>query len=419
MNQRAHPGNVARDVLAFYDRHPYPPPVVDLDRYRRVWQGRDRRRADYHLLWPTTRYREDRSVLVAGCGTSQGAKHALRQPEAQVTAIDVSATSLGHTRDLKRQYELENLEILQLPIERVAELGRQFDKIVCTGVLHHLPDPDAGLRALRESLKSDGVMHVMVYATYGRTGVYMLQDYCRRLEIGTSDEEIRALATTLAALPRAHPLAYLLGSAPDFRTPAGLADALLHPRDRAYTVSQLFDWLKKAGLTFGRWIWQAPYSRRCGALARSPHAARLAQLAPEEEYAAVELFRGTMVRHTFTAYRDDHPAPVHMIRFDDDLWQDYIPIRQARTICISDDQRVPAGAAAVLINQSHTDPDLLLSIDQEEKGLFDAIDGRRRISAIVDGGGTSNHPQRLERARSFFESLWWYDQVVFDASTRT
>ena len=151
-------------------------------------------------------------------------------------------------------------------------------------------------------------MHLMVYATYGRAGVYMLQEYCRRLEVGTSDEDIRELATTLAALPREHPLAYLLGTAPDFRTPAGLADALLHPQDRAYTVTQLFDYLRAARMRFGRWIRQAPYSARCGALARSPHAKRLERLAPEEEYAAVELFRGTMVRHSFVGYRDDHPG---------------------------------------------------------------------------------------------------------------
>ncbi|MFQ5527756.1 MAG: class I SAM-dependent methyltransferase [Thermoanaerobaculia bacterium] len=414
-----HRADVARDVRVFYDRYPYPPPVVDLDRHRAVWQDLDRRRADYHLLWPTAVYREDQQVLVAGCGTSQGAKQALRQPGAHVTAIDISSTSLGHTRDLQRKYDLANLEVFELPLERVGELERRFDKIVCTGVLHHLPDPDAGLRALRNVLKTDGAMYLMVYAPYGRTGVYMLQEYCRRLGIGTSVEEIKDLATTLTALPHGHPLAHLLGEAPDFRSQAGLADALLHPRDRAYTVSQLFDWVKGAGLTFGRWVRQAPYCSRCGALAKSPHASRLAQLAPEEEYAAVELFRGTMVRHTLVAYRDDHPGDSQPIRFDGDRWHAYVPIRLPRTICIDEEQRVPPGAAAVLINQSHTDPDLVLPIDDEETRLLHAIDGTRTIHAIVANTRTSKNQEPLERARSFFDRLWWYDQVVFDASMQT
>ena len=187
----------------------------------------------------------------------------------------------------------------------MGELGRSFDKIVCTGVLHHLPDPDAGLRALREVLEPDGAMHLMVYAAYGRAGVYMLQDYCRRLGIGHTDKEIRDLANTLTALPQDHPLARLLGESPDFRSQDALADALLNPRI-APTRCRSSSTSRACGLAFGRWVRQAPYLPQCGALARTPHAARLAMLPPREQYAAVELFRGTMLRHNLIVYRDDH-----------------------------------------------------------------------------------------------------------------
>ena len=125
-----------------------------------------------------------------------------------------------------------------------------------------------------------------------------------------------------------------------------------------------------------------------------------------------------MVRHTFAAYRDDHPGDAQPIRFNDDRWQNHVPIRLPRTVCI-DDERVPAGTAAVLINQSHTDPDLVMSINQEEKRLFDLIDGRCTTGAIAERKGTSNGHDGREHARRFFERLWWYDQVVFDASTRS
>ncbi len=89
--------------------------------------------------------REDISILVAGCGTSQAAKHAMRWPAARVTGIDFSETSVRCTEELKRKYQLDNLQVRQLPLERARELETSFDQIVCTGVLHHLPDPDAGL----------------------------------------------------------------------------------------------------------------------------------------------------------------------------------------------------------------------------------------------------------------------------------
>ena len=199
------------------------------------------------------------------------------------------------TEDLKRKHELTNLEVHQLPIERVGELQTTFDLIVCTGVLHHLADPDAGLRALRDVLKPDGAMHLMVYAPYGRAGIYMLQEFCRRVGIDATDDEIGDLIAALEALPAAHPLARLLREAPDFRQEAALADALLHPQDRAYSVPQLMEFIDGAGLAFGRWVKQAPYSPLCGVMARLPQAARIAALDATEQYAAAELFRGTML----------------------------------------------------------------------------------------------------------------------------
>ncbi len=416
--QRSERDGAQQAVQAFYDAHPYPPPLEDLDGYRRRWQDAGRRRADFHLHWPEQPYRTDLRMLVAGCGTSQAAKHALRQPESQVVGIDLSAASVRHTEALRRRYSLANLEVRQLPIERVGELGRRFDKIICTGVLHHLPDPDAGLRVLGEALEPDGALHLMVYAPYGRAGVYLLQDYCRRLGIGHSAQEIHDLAAMLTALPRSHPLARLLAESPDFQSPDGLADALLNPQDRAYSVPQLFDWLQRCGLRFGRWLRQAPYLAQCGSLARTPHAARLAKLPPCEQYAAAELFRGTMLRHSLIVYRADRPGDRHLPGFDQDDWLGYTPLRLPETILVQ--QRLPAGAAAALINQSHSDPDLVLFVDAAELQMVAAIDGRRSIAGIVQGMAGTAAPRRVvrEQARSLFQRLWWYDQAVFDTSRK-
>jgi SAM-dependent methyltransferase len=412
--QEQHSGlpGVPDQVRDFYDRYPYPPPVGSLDRYRQLWQDRTRRRADYYLYWPDRPYREDRSILIAGCGTSQAAKHALRWSAASVTGIDFSATSVRCTEELRRKHHLDNLQVYQLPIERVSDLEISFDQIVCTGVLHHLADPDAGLKALRNVLKPDGAMQLMVYAPYGRAGIYMLQEYCRRIGIRPSEREIRDLAVTLQALPRSHPLEHLLREALDFQQEGALADALLHPQDRAYSVPQLFDFIRRGGLVFGRWLRQAPYLAHCGAIAETPHAARLTQLSTEEQYAAVELFRGTMVRHSLIVYRNDRSGENRLFSFQDGGWRNYVPIRLPMTISVQ--ERLPPGAAAVLINQSHTYTDLYLPINKEEKQLFDSVDGKRTIAEIVHN--TWSREQRWERARTFFQRLWRYDQVVFDAS---
>jgi SAM-dependent methyltransferase len=407
--------DVAEAVRDFYDRYPYPPPVDNLEKYRQLWQDQQRRRADYHLFWPTRPYGEDQSILIAGCGTSQAAKHALRWPAAEVTGIDCSATSVRCTEELKRKYNLKNLQVHRLAIEHVSDLGMSFDQIVSTGVLHHLADPDTGLSALRNVLKPNGAMHLMVYAPYGRAGIYMLQEFCRRVGIYATDAEIRDLIGALGALPPGHPLQSLLSQAPDFRNEAALADALLHPQDRAYSVPQVFEFLKQAGLTFGRWARQAPYSVHCGVVAKIPQAARIASLSPTEQYAAIELFRGTMARHSIVAYRNDHVDALRELSFTNDAWLDYVPIRMSDTICVQD--RLPPGAAAVLINQTHTYRDLFLPIASAEKRLFEAIDGVRSIEDIVERTMSFPHQRtNLDTARTLFERLWWHDQVVFDAS---
>ena len=404
--------NRSEEVRAFYERMPYPAPLANLDGYRDLYRNPDRRRVEHHLIWPAERPRENQEILIAGCGTSQAARYALREPDARITAIDVSEASLRHTDDLRRKYNLRNLELHNLAIENVCDLGRSFDLVVSTGVLHHLPDPERGLSALRDVLRPNGAMRLMVYARYGRAGIYMMQDYCRLLDIGVSADDLEGLAAALGALPGDHPITGLLRRSKDFRRPEAMADALLHPQDRAYTVSEIYTWLDRCGMSFGRWIEQAPYLAECGMVAASPHAARLASLPDREQHAAIELFRGTMATHSFIAYRDDRSDHSPPITFARDNWRGYVPIRLPWTVSVR--ERLPPGSVAVLINRSHTFTDLILTVDAFEDRLLGAIDGKRTLADIVQTAAQNEDDER--RALRFFERLWQYDQVVYDAS---
>jgi hypothetical protein len=251
----------------------------------------------------------------------------------------------------------------------------------------------------------------MVYATYGRAGIYMMQEYCRLLGLGASEAELQDLGTTVDALSSDHPIAGVSRRTRDFKHPDALADALLHPRDRAYTVPQLYAWLERCGLSLGRWFDQAPYLPQCGAMAGTPHAARIASLSPQLQHAAVELLRGTMTKHNFIAYRDDRLGESQPIRFDGDAWRGYVPLRLPWTLCIRD--WVPPGSVAVLINRSHTYPDLALPIDTAQERVYTAIDGDRSIDEILQGAAGAVDE---EQALRFIEQLWEYDQIVVDAT---
>jgi SAM-dependent methyltransferase len=394
----------------FYTQHPYPPPIDNLDRAREFWKDENIHRAEFHLHWPNREYHPDLDILVAGCGTWQSAKFAISHPAARVTGVDISPTSLEYTGALKRKYDLNNLEVRPLEIEKVADLDHQFNMIVCTGVLHHLADPAVGLRALRSVLKPGGAMYLMLYAPYGRTGVAMFQEYCRKLGFGTSPQEINELTAVLRLLPQHHPLLSMLRGSRDSLDAQALVDALLNPRDRTYSVLQLFDFLESNDLRLGRWYWQAPYLPQCSPLVTTSHADRLAALPEREQYAAMELWRGLITNHDFVVYHGEDDEGLQ-IGFDNERYLGYVPVRRAWTMCMQ--QQLPPGAAGVLVNQTHLFNDLYLVVDALQKQMYDAIDGRRSIAEIVE---QTEGDDVAERAGDFFERLWWYDQVVFDTS---
>ena len=401
----------ADPINQFYTQHPYPPPIDNLDRARDMYRDENVLRSEFHLFWPNKEYRAEMDVLVAGCGTWQAAKYAICHPAARVVAIDVSPTSLEHTEKLKQKYNLTNLETRQLPIENAADLDHQFDHIVCTGVLHHLADPDAGLRALSSLLKPDGTMYLMVYAPYGRTGVHMIQEYCRKLGVGTSPQEVNDLTAVLREVPQNHPVLQMMRGSRESLNADALIDALLNPRDRTYSVPQLYEFLERSDLSLGRWYWHAPYSPQCGSFTATPHANRLAALPDEDQYAAMELWRGMMMNHDFVAQRSGSPNHRTLVSFDGDHYLQYVPIRRPWTVCIQ--ERLPPGAAGALLNQTHMFNDLYLIINAYEKQLYDAIDGRRSVAEVV---GTVKDAAALPADADFFRQLWLHDQIVFDTS---
>ncbi len=134
----------------------------------------------------------------------------------------------------------------------------------------------------------------------------------------------------------------------------------------------------------------------------------------------VELTARSAIRRYRTLPRNDGPSQLiafqerldrtenASVNFDGDAWLRYVPVRLPDTIAVRD--RLPPGAAAVLINRNHTYTDLYLPIDAREEELLTAVDGERTIAEIC--GRRSD----LDLARAFFQQLWRWDQIVLDTS---
>ncbi|MDT5259346.1 MAG: hypothetical protein QOD10_4426 [Mycobacterium sp.] len=199
----------------------------------------------HRTLWPDRDYQPDLDILAAGCGTNQAAVFAYRNPGAKVVGVDISRPSLDHQQYLKDKHGVWNLELHLLPIEELPALGLDFDLIVSTGVLHHLADPLAGMKALGGCLRKDGAIGLTLYAKYGRTGVEMLQSVFREMGLRQDDASVHIIKETISVLPAEHPLRTYFKTEGDWELQfdAAVVDTFLHGRDRSYDVDDSLDYV--------------------------------------------------------------------------------------------------------------------------------------------------------------------------------
>src|SRR5215813_14575078 len=181
-------------VAQQYTKWVYPKPIMDLSapELQGIRDGGDPEN-NFYTYWPNQDYRDDLDILIAGCGSNAAARYALNHPKARVVGIDLSFSSLAHEAYLKDKHRLDNLTLHHARLEEVSALGEDFDFIEVSGVLHHLPDPTAGLKALGSVLRPHGTIAVMVYGRYGRTGVYMLQEMFRLMGLQQNHEDVDAV----------------------------------------------------------------------------------------------------------------------------------------------------------------------------------------------------------------------------------
>lgn len=188
-------------------------------------------------------------VLVAGCGTG---KHpialAARFSDANVVAIDVSRASLAVSSRMATELGVSNIRFLQGDLRCVDQLDVQFDVIEAIGVLHHLSDPSAGLRALSSVLKPNGHMKVGVYSTRARRDLRSLQRRSADMVSAEGEEGFRRLRQEVLWCATDEN-AWLLRSR-DFFYSSGCRDLLRHAHEVSFTPAELKGWLGACGLKF-------------------------------------------------------------------------------------------------------------------------------------------------------------------------
>lgn len=392
-----------------YRKWVYPKPVTDLDKWRKAggFQYADPGR-DFNLFWPDRDKRPLR-ILVAGCGTSQGAAYAHTNRDCEVTAIDISETSLRHTRELKSRHGLKNLDVRELSLFDVGSLDGKFDFVVSTGVLHHLPDPVAGGRALAEVLDADGVMHLMLYGSTLRAGIYMLQQAFRAAGIEQSEADVALMREMCKHLPPHHAVQPFIAQSRDWQYDAGLVDLLLHPQDRAYSVPEIFDFAEDTGMKFRGWLDPGAYAVVNFLMPNFPGYGRLAALPMKEQASFVDNFFQLHKVHRFNLCHE--AATGYDIGFDGDQWRHNTPFRSVAL------GPATGEGAANRPNMWKRDR-FTFNLAAFDQALLEAVDGERTVMQCLERALSAAEESTVPEspttaARDFMSAMWQRGHLYF------
>ena len=308
----------ATDTLlaAQYEAYPYPKRDPREESKRLIIGSPGHLREIDHWVFGATRpASRPLNALIAGGGTGDctimlAQQMARARRPGQVTWLDRSAAALRIARERAAIRGLTNITWEQRSLLELAGSGLgPYDYIDCCGVLHHLPDPIEGLRALTSVLAPGGGIGLMVYAPHGRTGVYMVQDALRLL--APPDEAPPARIETARRALRHLPETNWFRLNRNFQDhvsggDAGLYDLLLNPRDRAYTVPALAALLAQAGLEPTAWMEPLRYDPR--PMLPDPRLrGRIDTLAPVDRAALAEALAGNMSMHVLYCRRAGDP----------------------------------------------------------------------------------------------------------------
>lgn len=296
-------------VANLYNTYPFPPdPLSDLEppgyNWRWCWT------TAYSFCTGIAPATQDIRILDAGCGTGSGTDYLIHlNPEAEVTAIDLSEKALEVAKERCQRSGVidkhaKSVKFFNLKLEEAIELEGEFDFINCVGVLHHLPEPEKGIKALAKKLKPGGILHIFVYAELGRWEISLMQKAIALLQgdkRGNYRDGVKVGREIFANLPENNRILQQenkLWSLENHRDES-FADMYVHPQEIDYNVETLFDLIKASGLDFVGFsnpkYWQL--DRLIGE--SSELMVRAEQLSDRERYRLIELLDPSLTHYEF------------------------------------------------------------------------------------------------------------------------
>ena len=248
---------VTAAVEQLYNTYPFPPdPLSDEAppgyNWRWYWP------AAHSFCTGRAPTQTDIRILDAGCGTGNGTDYLVHlNPGAEVVAVDLSPGAIAvATERLRRSgADADRVSFQNLSIYDLDQIPGEFDLINCVGVLHHMPDPVRGIRALANKLKPGGFLHIFVYGELGRWEVQLMQKAIALLQgdkRGDYKDGVAIGRSLFSSLPENNRLVQYEKQrwAGENQRDECFADMYVHPQEIDYNSESLFKLIDASDLDF-------------------------------------------------------------------------------------------------------------------------------------------------------------------------
>ncbi len=110
---------------------------------------------------------KDKVCLDAGCGGGRFVIAMGKLGAKKVYGIDISGDAVAAGRERAKERGLTNVEFQKGSVLALPLSDALFDYVVCSGVIHHTPDPYKGFQELVRVLKPGGKLFLSVYGKGG------------------------------------------------------------------------------------------------------------------------------------------------------------------------------------------------------------------------------------------------------------
>jgi 2-polyprenyl-3-methyl-5-hydroxy-6-metoxy-1,4-benzoquinol methylase len=196
---------------------------------------------------------EGKRILDVGCGSGVTTLVlAAANIGATIVGIDLSKVSIGIARQRLQYHGFLEVEFHVMPLEDLPELGCSFDYINCDETLYLLPDPVAGLQAMKAVLNPQGILRANLHSFYQRMDFFRAQEASRLLDLMDGNPGERECDIMRNIMSDLQDTTMLKASTwiPSIQTNEFMMANYFLQGDKGYTISDLFQMLSEAGLKF-------------------------------------------------------------------------------------------------------------------------------------------------------------------------